>query len=87
MAGEINKLAADSKITAESSVVTNHSIQGSVGSIVAEKDKLLELVGRVNLRIKNLAEATERIAASADVINDVAAQVKAAMETLIEDRK
>ena len=87
VAGEINKLAADSKVTAESSVVTNHSIQGSVGSIVAEKDKLLELVGRVNLRIKNLAEATERIAASADVINDVAAQVKAAMGTLIEDRK
>ena len=87
VAGEINSLAADSKDTAESSGVTNKTIKDSIVGISEETDSLLNVVENVNSRIQNLAASTQEIAASADIINDVVEQVKAALNNLISDEE
>ena len=80
VAGEINNLATDSRNTANRSSESQEQILASISSIVADADKLMEIVHAVNDRTQNLAASTEEISASAQVILETADHVKASLQ-------
>ena len=60
VAGEINNLATDSRNTANRSSESQEQILASISSIVADADKLMEIVHAVNDRTQNLAASHRR---------------------------
>ncbi len=85
VAGEINNLATDSRNTANRSSESQEQILASISSIVADADKLMEIVHAVNDRTQNLAASTEEISASAQVILETADHVKASLQSLVSE--
>ena len=83
VAGEINNLAGSSKETAADSSKNNSQIQTSINVIVEDTKKLLGVIDGVNKRTKNLADATEDIAAATDKIMDNVESVKRELANLV----
>ena len=83
VAGEINNLAGSSKETAADSSKNNTQIQTSINVIVDDTKKLLGVIDGVNKRTKNLADATEDIAASTDKIMANVESVKRELANLV----
>ena len=86
VAGEINKLASDSKDTATQSSHNQESIMASIKNIFAETDKLLDIISDVNDRTQSLAAASEEISAASDVILATAGDVKNSLNALINNK-
>jgi hypothetical protein len=82
VADEINKLAADSKDTANRSNDSQTHIMSSISNILASAHHLQEVVGEVNGRTQNLAAATEQISASVISILDSTREVKGMLDVL-----
>lgn len=68
VADEINHLATESRETANRSNSSQDKIMESINKILADSQRLQEIVDGVNDRTENLAAATQEIAASADQI-------------------
>lgn len=82
VADEINRLAGNSKETANMSQESQNKIQMSIMEIGEETKKLGDTVSEVNGRTQNLAAAAQEIAASADVIVNSLNEVKRKLEEL-----
>jgi iron only hydrogenase large subunit-like protein len=82
VAGEINKLAADSKDTANRSNQSQTHIIESITGILEEAHHLQDVVREVNGRTQNLAAATEQISASVVSVLDSASEVKGMLDVL-----
>ena len=76
IAENIKKLADLSKDTASDSDANKEQIQGAIGDLLTDAEKLIEVIDSVNERVTNLAASTEEIAASADTIKSVSADLK-----------
>lgn len=84
VADEINNLATDSRNTANRSNESQEQILASIGDIVEDTRKLMEIVQAVNDRTQNLAASTEEISASAQVILETADHVKENLQSLVQ---
>jgi methyl-accepting chemotaxis protein len=82
VADEINKLAADSRNTANRSNASQTNIIDSITEILKSAHQLQKVVGEVNGRTQNLAAATEQISASVVSILDSTKEVKGMLEVL-----
>lgn len=82
VADEINQLASNSRDTASKSGSTQDKILEAIEGILADTERLLEVVSEVNGRTENLAAVTEEIAASADMILASADEVKESLGNL-----
>lgn len=82
VADEINQLASNSRDTASKSGNTQDKVLEAIEGILADTEKLLEVVSEVNGRTENLAAVTEEIAASADMILASADEVKESLGNL-----
>jgi iron only hydrogenase large subunit-like protein len=82
VADEINKLAADSKDTANRSNQSQTHIIDSISNILSGAHHLHEVVSEVNGRTQNLAAATEQISASVESILDSTREVKNMLDVL-----
>ncbi|MBQ7677351.1 MAG: response regulator, partial [Lachnospiraceae bacterium] len=85
VASEINRLAQDSRDTATKSSENHSRIEVSVTKILSDARKLTEIVGEINNRTQNLAEATEEISASASEITGITASIKESLDALADD--
>ena len=65
--------------------MSQEQILASISSIVADADKLMEIVHAVKDRTQNLAASTEEISASAQVILETADHVKASLQSLVSE--
>lgn len=82
VADEINQLASNSRETASKSGNTQDKVLEAIVEILADTQKLLDVISEVNGRTQNLAAVTEEIAASADMILSSADEVKTSLENL-----
>lgn len=82
VADEINKLASQSRDTANKSNEGQDKIMGSVGGILEDTQKLNETVHGVDERTQNLATATQEITASVSMILDTVNSIKNKLEIL-----
>ena len=82
VAEEIKNLSDSSKNTAGDSNSNKEEISMALKKIEAEADHLITIIDEVNERITNLAASTEEISASADVITDVASNLRGKMQEL-----
>ena len=82
IAENIKKLADSSKDTASDSDRNKEEIQAAIGDLLSDAEKLISVIDSVNARVANLAAATEEIAASADMISSVSADLKENMKRL-----
>lgn len=76
VADAINKLASESKETAQGSSAGQERIAGAVDTIRQDAERLLKIIGKVEDRTQNLAAATEEIAASAVSIMEVSGTIQ-----------
>lgn len=76
IAENIKKLADLSKETASDSDSNKEQIQGAISVLLGNAEKLIEIIDSVNVRVTNLAASTEEIAASADVVSNISANLK-----------
>lgn len=82
IAENIKKLADSSKDTASDSDLNKEQIQSAITVLLEKAEKLIEVIDGVNARVTNLAAATEEIAASADTVSSISADLKSKMERL-----
>ncbi len=82
IAENIKKLADLSKDAASDSDSNKEQIQEAITQLLAAARKLIDIIDTVNLRVTNLAAATEEIAASADMVSEISADLKGKMEKL-----
>ena len=82
IAENIKKLADLSKDTASDSDSNKEQIQGAIAELLTNAEKIIEIIDTVNERITNLAASTEEIAASADSVRSVSADIKEKLEEL-----
>ena len=82
IAENIKKLADLSKDTASDSDSNKEQIQGAIAELLSDAEKLIEVIDSVNERVTNLAASTEEIAASADTVKMVSADLKEKLEAL-----
>lgn len=76
IAENIKKLADSSKDTASDSDSNKEQIQAAIKALLADAERLINVIDGVNLRVTNLAAATEEIAASADMVSTISADLK-----------
>lgn len=76
IAENIKKLADLSKDTAGDSDSNKEQIQEAVTQLLGKAGKLIEVIDGVNVRVTNLAASTEEIAASADMVSTISADLK-----------
>ena len=76
IAENIKKLADSSKDTASDSDSNKEQIQAAIKNLLADAERLINVIDGVNLRVTNLAAATEEIAASADMVSTISADLK-----------
>lgn len=76
IAENIKKLADSSKDTASDSDSNKEQIQTAIKDLLADAERLINVIDGVNLRVTNLAAATEEIAASADMVSTISADLK-----------
>ncbi len=82
IAENIKKLADLSKDTASDSDSNKEQIQSAISELLENAEKLIEIIDSVNLRVTNLAAATEEIAASADMVSNVSSSLKDKLASL-----
>lgn len=82
IAENIKKLADSSKDTASDSDSNKEQIQSAITVLLQNAEKLIQIIDGVNSRVTNLAASTEEIAASADMITAVSADLKEKMQRL-----
>ena len=82
IAENIKKLADHSKDTASDSDLNKELIQNAIESLLDNAGKLIDVIDGVNVRVTNLAASTEEIAASADMVSTISADLKDKMERL-----
>ena len=82
IAENIKKLADLSKDTASDSDSNKEQIQGAIEELLGNAEKLIEIIDGVNLRVTNLAASTEEIAASADMVSGISANLKDKLASL-----
>lgn len=76
IAENIKKLADSSKDTASDSDANKEQIQAAISELLKNAENLISIIDGVNLRVTNLAASTEEIAASADMVSTVSADLK-----------
>lgn len=76
IAENIKKLADSSKDTASDSDSNKEQIQEAITELLSKAGKLIEVIDGVNVRVTNLAASTEEIAASADMVSNISANLK-----------
>lgn len=76
IAENIKKLADSSKETASDSDANKEQIQTAISDLLKDAGKLIDVIDGVNLRVTNLAASTEEIAASADMVSTISADLK-----------
>lgn len=76
IAENIKKLADSSKETASDSDANKEQIQTAISELLKDAEKLIDVIDGVNLRVTNLAASTEEIAASADMVSTISADLK-----------
>ena len=82
IAENIKKLADHSKDTASDSDLNKEQIQSAIEVLLDNAGKLINVIDGVNVRVTNLAASTEEIAASADMVSNISADLKNKMERL-----
>ncbi len=86
IAENIKKLADSSKDTASDSDRNKEEIQNAINSLLEDAEKLISIIDGVNVRVTNLAAATEEIAASADVISTISSDLRDKLNELNRSR-
>ena len=86
IAENIKKLADSSKDTASDSDKNKEEIQNAINSLFEDAQKLISIIDGVNVRVTNLAAATEEIAASADVISTISSGLRDKLNELNRGR-
>ncbi len=76
IAENIKKLADSSKDTASDSDSNKEQIQVAINELLGKAGKLIDVIDGVNVRVTNLAASTEEIAASADMVSTISADLK-----------
>lgn len=76
VAEEIKNLSETSRVTAADSNNNKEEISSAMEKLVAESDRLIEIIDDVKNRMTNLAASTEEIAASTDTVEDISADLK-----------
>lgn len=76
IAENIKKLADSSKDTASDSDSNKEQIQVAINALLCQAGKLIDVIDGVNVRVTNLAASTEEIAASADMVSTISADLK-----------
>lgn len=84
IAENIKKLADSSKDTASDSDSNKEQIQDAISDLLVKAEKLIDIIDGVNVRVTNLAAATEEIAASADMVSTISADLKDKLNSLKE---
>ncbi len=82
IAENIKKLADFSKEAAGDSDSNKEQIQEAITQLLAAAKNLINIIDSVNVRVTNLAASTEEIAASADMVSQISADLKGKMEKL-----
>ena len=82
VADEINKLAMESRNTANSSNASQEKMMNSIKVIIDDAHKLQTIVDTVNNRTQTLAAATEEISASVTVILETVNSIKEKLKLL-----
>ncbi|MCD7726434.1 MAG: methyl-accepting chemotaxis protein [Clostridiales bacterium] len=82
IAENIKKLADHSKDTASDSDQNKEQIQNAIEELLQDAGKLIDIIDSVNVRVTNLAASTEEIAASADMVSTISADLKEKLERL-----
>lgn len=83
VADEIKNLAENSKQTADDSNNNNNEIQELVKELLADADKLSEIIESVNGKTQNLAASAEETTASIDVVAETIGEVKEKLKEMI----
>lgn len=87
VASEINKLAGDSKETAQNSDAANKNIETSINEIADAAESLLKIIEKVNGRADKLAKSTEEISNATNQVSDTLEQVRQELANLAERNK
>jgi len=82
IAENIKKLADSSKDTASDSDANKGQIQTAISELLKDAERLISIIDSVNLRVTNLAASTQEIAASADMVSTVSADLKEKLSEL-----
>lgn len=82
IAENIKKLADHSKDTASDSDQNKEQIQNAIQELLSDAGRLIDIIDSVNVRVTNLAASTEQIAASADMVSAISADLKEKLERL-----
>lgn len=82
IAENIKKLADSSKDTASDSDANKEQIQSAIKELLGDAERLISVIDGVNLRVTNLAAATEEIAASADMVSTISTDLKGKLAEL-----
>ena len=82
IAENIKKLADSSKETAADSDSNKEQIGQAIATLSADAEKLISVIDEVNVRVTNLAASTEEIAASADMVSSISADLKEKLNSL-----
>ncbi len=82
IAENIKKLAELSKDTASDSDLNKEQIQDAIAKLLEDAERLIDVIDSVNVRVTNLAAATEEIAASADMVSMISSDLKVKLEKL-----
>lgn len=84
IAGNIKGLADVSRTTADNSSARQQQIENSIDVITKDAEKLLDIIKSLEGRSRNLAEASEKIAASTACITQVSEQIKGQLNGLTD---
>lgn len=82
IAENIKKLAELSKDTASDSDSNKEQIQDAITMLLGDAENLIDVIDSVNVRVTNLAAATEEIAASADMVSTISSDLKSKLGKL-----
>ena len=82
IAENIKKLADSSKDTASDSDRNKEEVQNAINNLFSDTEKLISIIDGVNIRVTNLAASTEEIAASADMVSTISADLREKLNRL-----
>ena len=82
IAENIKKLADSSKDTASDSDANKEQIQVAIEELLGDARELINVIDSVNVRVTNLASSTQEIAASADMVTSISAELKTKLKRL-----
>ena len=82
IAENIKKLADSSKDTASDSDANKEQIQVAIEELLVDARELINIIDSVNVRVTNLASSTQEIAASADMVTSISAELKTKLKRL-----